>query len=505
MDNQSPIKTDSIDRSQAGFAMFASAWAVYALMHQALTYGSWFRFDDLTALAFNAVPFVLAIFALGRPSSMARFVPLLLSIAALKLWQLPYMGNHLFFTLCVTLSMLLAIAWRAVVPERGARGAGKPLSASAFDLFAPVLRIEIIVLYFWVVIHKLNWDYLNPEVSCAWELYLGVIEFMQVRFGIPMPGWSWLAYPGLYGALLAEAAIPLLLAFRKTRKLGIFFGLLFHLMLSFHNNEYIASFSFMLYAAYILFLPGAVWVSVVDRWRSGSIGGWFAGRGWRMSAAIVAGLALYGGVIVALAASTAGLNKASVIDTLHRYSDPVIFIVWLCWAVVGIAVFLRWRRSKWSDQDNGWARVPMPLFYLCPLLIWLIGWSPYVGLKTHHAFAMFSNLRTEANQTNHLFIPVSFRLVPYQDDPVAILRSDIEQLPVSVAGQRMTWFEFRRLIHEAQPGTSVTYQRAGEEPVTLKAEDVTSQAELSPPPYWLRKTQLYKAVPNANEPCPCRH
>lgn len=506
--NQAQPDAITGDRSMAGFTVFAAAWAVYTLMHQALTYGSWFKFDDLDKLAFNTAPFVLAIVALGRPSSIARFVLLLVSIAVLKIWQLPYLGNHLFFTLCVTLTMLLAVGYRAVV--RGAGNSGRSLAASSFDLFAPVVRIEIIALYFWVVVHKLNWDYLNPEVSCAWELYEGVVEFMKVRFGIPMPAWPWLAYPGIYGALLAEAVIPLLLAFRRTRKAGVFVGLLFHLMLSFHHNEYIASFSFMLYAVYVMFLPSSFWVGVVERWRAWSIGGWLTKRSWGMSGVVVAALLAYSVVIVALAAAGGGVSKASVIDTLHRYSDPVVFIVWLCYAGLAIGVFVRWRGSAWSASDHGWARVPMPAFYLLPLFVWLIGFSPYVGLKTHHAFAMFSNLRTEAGVTNHLFLPVSLRVVPYQDQPVRVIASNVVRrdflaLDVNKVGQEVTWFELRRELNKLKPGDAVTYQRRGEDPVTVKAEDVETIAELKPPPYWLRKTQLYKAVPDESKPCPCRH
>ena len=44
-----------------------------------------------------------------------------------------------------------------------------------------------------------------------------------------------------------------------------------------------------------------------------------------------------------------------------------------------------------------------------------------------YAFAMFSNLRTEHGQTNHLFIPVSLRLLPYQDEPVTILASNADE------------------------------------------------------------------------------
>lgn len=491
-------------RSLAGFALFSAAWAVYTLMHQALTYGMWLQFEDPLKLAINAAVACAAVLALGRPNAMWRFVLMLLATAGLKIWQMPYLANHLFFTLVATLSMLLCIGYRALVPSFKA-GASKPLNAAAFDLFAPILRLEILALYFWVVIHKLNWDYLNPDVSCGWALYLGVIDFMDSRFGIAMPTYPWLAWPGIIGALLAEAVIPLLLAFQKTRKAGLLLGILFHLMLSFHANVFIASFSLMLYSIYILFLPSSAWAGIADGWKRSLVGRWFAAGGWRMTGVIVFAMLVYSGVIAVITALNGPIGKKQIIDTLHLYSGQVVFITWLCLAGLCLFVFLRWCRSAWSNTDRGWARVPVPLLYALPLLVLVNGVSPYIGLKTHHAFAMFSNLRTEARQTNHLFIPVSLRVVPYQDQEVTVLKSDMVRIPASPEGERMTLFELKRLIHQAKPGTSVTFKIGDEEPRTVKAEEVGDIDRLALPKYWLLKTQLYKAIPSDNDPCPCRH
>jgi hypothetical protein len=54
----------------------------------------------------------------------------------------------------------------------------------------------------------------------------------------------------------------------------------------------------------------------------------------------------------------------------------------------------------------------LPLFLLC----W--GSSNYLGLSTTGTFSMFSNIETEGDEWNHLFIPKSVRFFKYQDNLV---------------------------------------------------------------------------------------
>jgi hypothetical protein len=55
----------------------------------------------------------------------------------------------------------------------------------------------------------------------------------------------------------------------------------------------------------------------------------------------------------------------------------------------------------------------------------LFGLTPYFGLRNYPAFAMFSNLQTEGDQSNHLIFRNSWDMLNYQNDTVEILESDI--------------------------------------------------------------------------------
>jgi hypothetical protein len=63
--------------------------------------------------------------------------------------------------------------------------------------------------------------------------------------------------------------------------------------------------------------------------------------------------------------------------------------------------------------------VPKPLLLVVPFFF-LWGLTPYLGLKTENSVAMFSNLRTET-EANHLMIPESLKVFPYQDDSVEVI------------------------------------------------------------------------------------
>jgi len=58
------------------------------------------------------------------------------------------------------------------------------------------------------------------------------------------------------------------------------------------------------------------------------------------------------------------------------------------------------------------------------LLALLNGSAPYLGLKTHNTWTMFSNLQVEGGQTNHLLIP-AWQPFSFLKDSVMVLNSDV--------------------------------------------------------------------------------
>eukprot|EP00466_Bigelowiella_natans_P000464 jgi/Bigna1/58833/fgenesh1_kg.1_\ len=62
-------------------------------------------------------------------------------------------------------------------------------------------------------------------------------------------------------------------------------------------------------------------------------------------------------------------------------------------------------------------------------LVFMIGLTPYAGMRTYPAFAMFSNLQTE-DRSNHWFLPGwrSWNHRPSYLEPVKIVETDLRSL-----------------------------------------------------------------------------
>ena len=99
--------------------------------------------------------------------------------------------------------------------------------------------------------------------------------------------------------------------------------------------------------------------------------------------------------------------------------------------------------------------LPQPILAVVPLLVFLNGAAPHLGLQTTATWAMFSNLRTEGGRSNHFLIPATAQIFGYQRDVVQIVRSSDEYLQ-SAARRYIPYFEVRR-----RPEASIVICPAG--------------------------------------------
>jgi hypothetical protein len=137
---------------------------------------------------------------------------------------------------------------------------------------------------------------------------------------------------------------------------------------------------------------------------------------------------------------------------------------------------------------------------LAPALILASSLSPYVGLKTVPTLSMFSNLRTEGERPNHLFMPARLKVFGYQDDLVEVVEANhpaFERLQRQ--GLLLPWFEFNRQLHRvgaAMPPRRplvVRYVRGGEEHV-VRREPGSDGSDLEPIPWHLDKLLRFRAI-----------
>ena len=162
---------------------------------------------------------------------------------------------------------------------------------------------------------------------------------------------------------------------------------------------------------------------------------------------------------------------------------------WAVYIVIYLAllVFLIYKLgSKADDKSLKILRgVRYPLIFI-PVLFVLVGMSPYFGLRSAGTFAMFSNLETEGNYSNHLFMPQDLQIFDYQKQ-VCVIQTTAEDIPTTAkTGALLTWHSFLKLTRR-NPNASITYTFEGER---FELERIADMQELVAEPDWIERFYL---------------
>jgi len=452
--------------------VFCHLWAIAGLTESA----RWLW--DGTAWSWLLLPASLALFAFPR------------SITCLVVWAVVQSSfhalaphtpwNHGSFIALMNVAILGSIG-RVYIR---ARRSDQHVSREAIvEHFAPVLRVSLILLYAFAFFHKLNWDYLDPRVSCADQ----VLTWLNSKYRI-LPTGPALTTVGIYSSLFVESVVAILLCSRQTARFGLIIGFTFHLALSQFGGLY--GFAAAMYAVYYLFLPasftddaGARLEILRQRFRLNPVRPWI-------------------GPIVAATILTTGL-------LLHALRDSSALGVGLWWwnlwilvagACFGSALLRALRKTEAATLAPRW----LPLA-LIPVLVVYNGICPYIGLKTESTWAMYSNLRTEV-RPNHLFIPASLQVAGYQQDLVKIVSTSLPDLQMYQEEELLLNFaEFRRISSAATGDFAVTYQRAGTLRHLQMANGVSSDPGLTTSAGWLTDMLLIFRPIDSEGPMKCRH
>ena len=383
--------------------------------------------------------------------------------------------NHGLFMALLNVAILASIARCAFDARRAASPTSRAVDRDRLvDTFAPVLRLCLVALYLCTFFHKLNADFLDPDVSCVGWL----LESLDRSYRI-LPLGRWLVVLGIWSTLLVELTVPVLLCFRRTVPLALAMGVAFHLFLSQFGGLH--GFAAMLFAVYFLFLPRTFTAREADRF----------------AALRPIGLAPIAGALL-----IAGWLLGRLFSVSLVYRGLLIWDLWLLWVVVvfGPALFRVARMPGDVALRPRWA----PLWVI-PVVVALNGMAPYVGLKTETSWAMYSNLRTEV-RPNHLIVPASAKLFGYQDDLVEILDSTLPALQGYVGSDvRLTFFELGRLCRTTSDDFSVSYRRNGEDHTLSVVGGVTSDPAACHAHSWLADALLRFRPVDVGSHATCRH
>ncbi len=218
-----------------------TAWA--NLLHQ-LSYPAWI----LGGEPLGWLLFIFSVWLALIPSLFPAFLGLLILRVAYTVDWIPMIRGHLFLEGVFSVGVVLCLALQ-LVRLRRIRNFSREQQESLFESFAPFLRITTLVVYAAVTLSKLNVDFIDPQNSAAVQLLLWTAD--EHPF-IPVSAFSYQV--AMWGTLIIEGGIPILLCFRRTRWLGLVIGLLFHALLGLMPLK-IASFSLTMNLLLFCWIP----------------------------------------------------------------------------------------------------------------------------------------------------------------------------------------------------------------------------------------------------------
>ena len=417
----------------------------------------------------------LAIAVFCFPGRLFLFAPMVIASVTYFVSQWPFVVNHVFVDTFVSLTMLVAfamIAWHYMTSQAHF---SRQTAEAWFLKFAPVAGAIFAFMYFSIIISKLNEGFFDLDISCL----SGMIEEAQANRPLISGPLSMFSVDFFFWFfIVAEAALPVMLAFRRTRLAAFYFGVPFHILLGLMGHWPFSSFMISLYV--LVAMPALK--DVVQE---------LTGRLDEIRQRIVP--ILPGSLLFGVAN---GLLLASIVVLKPSW-------IWLLWtsalsAVLMIAVMrehLHHGLFSGSGVTPIWTPKPGILWGFFALAI-VNSASPYIGFKTESNVAMYSNMRTEGGVNNHLFMP-KVALFDFQDDLVEIVDSnhpDILKLKTHPArygfvGQEfdvyIPYFEFRRAVSSlgGADDLQITYRRNGDlrEFRRGAGDNVDADLDVSPP------------------------
>lgn len=432
--------------------LFARMWAAAALAHLAGNpfYGDVWPRPSVVGVALLAVG-VVAVVVLARPGRRAMLVlaaAVLLSAAL----EAPMLSNHWLLAAAVSLAYIAA--------------------AGRGELFAPAARWTLVVFYAFAAFAKLNTGFLDPTTSCA-VFYTNQALTAARLPALPPAGAA--AAAVIVATVLAEVAVPVLLAMPLTRHAGVLLGVAFHGLVSLDVAQHFYDFTAVLLALFVLFLAEDVGAaaarmiaSVPERWRGlGS-----------------AGVAAFGLAVTVANVTPLGPGGTWVLKW-GSFAAWVPYLAVMTWLTIHARAVVRpsWRLTPGTAIVVG--------------LVIVNGLTPYLELKTAYGFNMYANLVTTNGRSNHLLVGRTLPVRRDQERPVEIVFSSDRGLRRYTAqGYLIPWPSFRAYL-AARPDVAVVYRRNGE---TLSLQRASDRPELvAPVPWWWRWMPL-RAIDSRDPP-----
>lgn len=448
--------------------------------------------------AWTALGIVLGLATIALAKQRIVFLAFLIATTAyFLLFRFPDVANHINLLIFCNILLILGLSYSYV------SRLGRDDFAAYFEALMSPVRLMLIVTYTVAGFHKLNYDFVNPEVSCIRDFLAtfrsiltsplftdpvaSKIPVFAIVLVIAVPA-LWLMLRHRVGELsrrllvggvtltVAVAAFALwssataevhglsdrqvayivlvvasvivfwqlvegpLLLFPRVQAIFLCFALVFHTYLGFIG---FVDFQSLALALLLTFVPKPVLQSW-GRERHFRLGTLKLDRVYTYIA-----LNLVAGALTGIHMHVTPLFEPSNVEAMQGifFNGGVLILLWPLF----IALLRRNRDWRWRGVSVFDRRTPKFL-YLLPVLLLLFGMTSHFGLRTAGNFSMFSNLRTEGPTSNHiLFANNPLKIWGYQEDTVRVLELDDEAARAGyqyflLEGQEFPVVEFRKLV-----------------------------------------------------------
>ncbi len=314
------------------------------------------------------------------------FLAFVVLLAARNIEKFPGLANHSNVILFICLFLIPLQVRR--IQGAGHDGPAKRRAVERTEETIATLRWVIALMYFFAGFHKLNEDFFNPEVTCAFDKMEDYLRVASVSVADLPAILQKLVPAGVVAMELVPAAFFL---FRPTQKLGIAMLLLVHGLLA---PVGFADFSSLAMSLLWLFVP----VDAMPK---------MPGRRFFI---VLAASFLIMQLVLATWRIPIGDQVFGDLEGLVLIAGfaPVWFLYFRA-RVPGPA--MRWP-GRWAHR----AFLAFMVFFAM---------NNYFGLRTAGTLSMFSNLVTEGPRSNHFLLGGNpLKVFGFQEDVVHINRVD---------------------------------------------------------------------------------
>lgn len=243
------------------------------------------------------------------------------------------------------------------------------------DAHCALFRVSALMMMSFAAFHKINSDFLNPDVSCAAGLFANLTDWWNIPFLAVLRN----APPAM--GIVTEALVPVLLAISPP------LGLIYTIFLM----------------AFIGLLGATAFTLIVIVMACGFLRD-------EDGTVIRAGFSKYKWIIGGITAAVAVISFLTYTGKPHWFGFLLFQSTTLM--VLGAAIL---PVIGGAPRRQPLRLLPSPAAVRVTLTVYLIagvvnGFSPYLGWKFRSSFAMLSNLRTDHARWNHLLVPKAFFL-----------------------------------------------------------------------------------------------